>query len=253
LVFTFWRKYRAKREPGQKGAGRSGNLGPGHFSAGDLPDEFLKNNFPHAFNEFDAADYEMPSAAYPAPGQFVMQLTYHAGNVHQDPAGTENSKVRAETEGDNRIARVSPANPVMDFTGCFTRWREGELMGMDLHVKREEECTVFQPSLPDMGHRGPHLLFDHFVGAIDKKPEKSFMSLTVPGNVQDVFYNFATVIEPEPELFIIKGEGDLLAVFFGVGIPHQCQEFFPFSRLAPVSYGSDGREMPDQRFDGRID
>ena len=62
-----------------------------------------------------------------------------------------------------------------------------------------------------MGHAGTHLVFDHRVRPFNKECHKFLVAFRISGQVQDILDNLPAIIEPQPELFIVKCERDILA------------------------------------------
>ena len=127
------------------------------------------NHRAHTFYKFYTANYQVPTTADTAAGNLDSQFPDHLGDVHKDTAGAEYRKVRSKAYGNNRFSCILLAKAVMDLTGSFTRGWEGELMGMDLHIEKEEACIVLEHAGIHVGHTGTHLVGDHGVCPIDQE------------------------------------------------------------------------------------
>ena len=133
------------------------------------------------------------------------------------------------------------AEPVMHFTGGFSRRGEGELVGMDLHVQQEQVGAVLQLPGDHMGHARTHLVLDHRVCALDKEAHEFFVALGISQQVQDILDDLPAVIEPEPELFIVQCQCNVLAGILGILVPYQGKIECTFRCLAAITDTGNGR------------
>ena len=115
-----------------------------YLCIGDLVYQCFENHRAHTFNKFYTANNKVPATADAAARNLNSQLPDHIGDVHKYTTGSEHGKVRPKPDSNNRFTDILLAEPVMHFPGSFTRGWEGELVGMDLHVKKEQACFVFQ-------------------------------------------------------------------------------------------------------------
>ena len=139
------------------------------------------------------------------------------------------------------------AEAVMHFPGRFSRRGEREFVGMDLHIDEEQVGIVFQDPGDDMGHAGAHLVLNHGIRTLNKEADEFFVPPGIPGDVQDILDNLPAVIEPEPELFIVKGKGDILAGLFRILVFDKGKEERPLRCFAPVANPGNGRKVADKR------
>ena len=177
----------------------------------------------------------MPAATDSATGDLNPEFPDHPRDVHEDTTGSQYGKIRAKPDSDHGFSCMLAAEPVMHFPTCLARGRERELVGMDLDIDEEEVGIVGEHPGNHVGHAGAHLVFDHRVCAINEESDQLFVAFRVAGDIEDILDDLAAVIEPEPELFVIEGKGDILAGLFRVLVPDQGEEEGPFRSLAPVA------------------
>ena len=73
------------------------------------------------------------------------------------------------------------------------------------------------------------------------------MAFGIPGDVQDVLDDLPAVIEPEPELFIVEGKGDVLTGLLRVLVLYKGEEERPLYGLAAVADTGNGRVIVVRR------
>ncbi len=177
----------------------------------------------------------MAAAADAAPGNLDPEFTDHAGDVHEYAPGSQYGKIRAKANGDNGFTDVLFAEPVMHFTGGFPRRGEREFVGMDFDIDQEQMGIIRKDTGDHMGHACTHLVLDHGVCPVNEKGDKLPVAFRVAREVKDVLDDLPAIIEPEPELLIVKGERYILACFLRILFADERKEECPFRGFAAVT------------------
>ncbi len=182
-----------------------------------------------------------------------MKFADHPWDVHHDTPGTEDGKVRAKPERDDRFSRALPDQPVVHLARRLTRRREREPVGEKLHIEHEEMSAVREHPALDMRHDGLHLFFNRPVRLFNKQVDELLVASGVPAKVQDILDDLSPVAEPEPELFVVERQRNIAAIILRVLGCCQFEVARTLRRFAPVPDPRDRRQVPDLVLDRRVD
>lgn len=80
----------------------------------DLLDQTLEDRIAHPFDELDAPDNQMAAAAHSPADDLSTEFTHHLRYIHHNTSRSENSKVRAKPERDDRFSRVLPNQSIVN-------------------------------------------------------------------------------------------------------------------------------------------
>ena len=146
----------------------------------------------------------MSSTVDSSPGEIFSKFSDHPRYVHEHTTGSEHYKIRPESEGNYRFSGILLTETVMDLPAGLARWWECKFVGVDLDIDREEMSTIPKHYVTHVRHTCFHLLGYRCVGFIFQQFNHLKVTLMVAIQIQNIFYQFLSIVKPEIKLDVVK-------------------------------------------------